>query len=175
MYLNKSKTLAFWSNTGFTLVEMLIVIAVALPLLMVLVGILNSLFRSQNNTQEQEKVQYAVSSIFFDLSREIHNSAQAQITTEPDGDVLTLYSAEGEVLVEYTLFEGTLLKNLTAMHESDLEVTSFFVQDIGKSDGVGLLQISLRIGSKNRSDIQHEKEMAISLRKRSFSSSEEAQ
>jgi len=154
------------------MVEVLIVIAIAVPIMMAMMGILGSSFRARNANLELERVQNVAITIFQDLSQELHNSATADIGFGAESDTLSVYSADNDLTAEYTVVQERLLKNQAAFTQEGVEVKSFIIDDLGKSGGVPLIRVTLALESKKRPDVKVEKEMSISLRKKSYSSDE---
>lgn len=150
--MNKRK-----NKKGFTLIETLIAIAIMALLAVCVASLVFSMLRYQERNRSIAEVEYAKSSILYDISQSIRNSNSVSIpaigATSSSLTLLlpavsslspTIYSiASSTVFVSYAGGSAKPISN------TDVEVTSLLFQNITTSGTKGSVRITLGLRSKN--------------------------
>ena len=122
-------------KTGFTLVEIIIVVASIGLIMTAITGITLSIFKSQNRTQSTNKVVNNGNFILNELKRDILNSSSSQITCIDNYSVgmINLNDGVGTTINCNTInnniasTSGSLVRNLISANDTSIICPSNFV------------------------------------------------
>jgi len=165
-------------SSGFTLVEISMVLGISAVFLVLALGILNSFFQSRSRVKKINALQETTAYIFNQLTQEIHWSQAAVISDQGKKLALTFINPENQEEVESVFSldaNGRLLKNDAHLSSSEVIFNSFEVKDlIDEEDKVPCLQIKISLEYANgKPRIISENQTTISLRRYQFQSLEE--
>lgn len=151
--MQKSKNLQS-RQAGFTLIETLILMAVAsIPLLFVF-GSITNIFKSQSVSSNVESLQQTMLTIMSDISQQMSWSSDAMIGN--GGEELTLTSSKPDqpAQVSYKLVDGVLLKNGERLTGDDVIVKKFLVSDHAAAQRPALLQIEVVFEARSTAKVK---------------------
>lgn len=155
---------------GQTLIVILIALAVGGMLMVGVLSILTSFYRTRHRFNKLNQLVTTGNHIFTDINQEVHWSLNAAVT----GNELTLEQEKNgvPVTVTYSLDGPTLKKNSTdPLSPEDIIITDFEVQNRAGACCPPLIQIHLGLEHIDpKPKISLEKDTTISLRKLQFPS-----
>lgn len=153
------------NSPGVTLLETVVVVAIALPILTILMGTFSSISKTQARSTELENVQQATLQVIHDLSQEIHAADKATIAPGSRYSQLDLqrFNLESES-TSYVVSQGRLLKNGVYLTSKDVSVQLFQIENLASEGSVGLLDFTITIASKREPQVQITQQISISLR-----------
>lgn len=156
------------SSSGFTLVELLVVLAVSIIAIFSTLAIVVDIFRSQATGERREEQQNAMVAITNDLTQEIQWSKSAVHTDNGDTDIFTIVRDDpsgDEVTSIYRVHNGILEKNESPLLANTMKVTHFDIQNIS-SGAVPLWRVQISIEMTNGTPQTLEKILTVSMRRR---------
>jgi Tfp pilus assembly protein PilE len=162
-------------NKGLTFIELLVYITVVGILILLILSILNSFFKSRNTVRKLSLLENSLAYVFNDFTQEIHWSEDADITNS----TLTLSqteitNGESQVDVEYKVVVGQLRKDNKAITPPQVVVRDFEVKNVAAAGKIKCLEITLELEHTGADPkILAGSKTTISLRKTQFKTVEE--
>ena len=152
-------------QSGLSMVEVLVVIAIALPIIMAFMGAFNSVSKSQARNTDLERVQSTTMNIIHELTQEVHSAEEVQIQKGNQFDQLTLIkSGEKDTVNVYAVVQGQLLKNSIPFSQKELNVQLFRVENVAAENTVPLLHFMITVSSRRDEQVQLTQQFTLSLR-----------
>lgn len=160
----KKKQNKHFFSTGLTMIEAMIVMAIALPIMMAFMGAFNSLSKSQARTNDLESVQFTMTNLIHDFSQEVHAADTFEVHEgNPFDEIILTSLAPSSEPVSYTVADGQMIKNHQPFSQKDVELQMFQVENVAPS-GVPLLHVTITLSSKRSPEVQLTQQVNISLR-----------
>jgi type II secretory pathway pseudopilin PulG len=157
------------NSPGFSLAEILVFMALISVMVVILLSVLASFYRSRSTARKLSALQDATTFIYNDLTQEIHWSDAAEISPHQDELILVQVQADGEIKqVDYWVDEtGQLYKNDAPLTTAKVVTNRFEIINRAEPDQVPCLEIQLGLEyADSQPKIIAEQKTTISLRKK---------
>lgn len=148
-------------NSGFTLVELLLGVTIAVMISLTASSILALLFRSDIKTKRVEAMEQTKNDLQVDFSNAIR---WAEIISFTSGNNTTLSVDQ----TTYKLQDEKILKNDQPLTPSSVAVKKFSITDFSNSSDLKSLELIIELESKNNALVKDNVRIVVSQRKTLF-------